>query len=96
MKLSTCFCTSQIAECREFYESHLGFTPVFDCGWYVNLRIGADGPSIQFMQPRDGMSEFGGSGVTLNFLVDDVDAQHQRLANAGLANCDAARRSSMG
>ncbi len=31
---------------------------VFDCGRYVNLRIVRDGPSMQFMLPKEGMAEF--------------------------------------
>ena len=59
---------------------------IFDCGWYVNLRIGEDGPSIQFMQPQNDMPVFSGKGITLNFRVDDVDAEHTRLTEAGLGN----------
>jgi uncharacterized glyoxalase superfamily protein PhnB len=48
------------------------------------LKIGEDGPSVQFMQPQEGMSAFGGAGVMLNFRVDDVDMEHARLTRAGL------------
>ena len=30
------------------------------------------------------MPVFGGKGITLNFRVDDVDAEHERLAEAGI------------
>jgi len=36
------------------------------------------------MEPRDGMPEFKGDGVILNFRVDDVDEEHARLVGAGL------------
>lgn len=84
-ELSTCFCTNDVAECREFYESHFAAKSIFDCGWYVNLRINGDGPTIQFMEPRDGMPAHAGVGVMLNFKVDDVDAEHERLTKSGLA-----------
>ncbi len=83
-ELSTCFCTNKVDACREFYKSNFSAKTVFDCGWYVNLCIGENGPSIQFMQPQGDMPTFGGAGVTLNFKVDDVDAEHSRLVAAGL------------
>ncbi len=58
--------------------------PIFDCGWYVNLRINGDGPTLQFIEPRDGMPEYAGAGVMLNFKVDDVNAEYKRLTDAGL------------
>ena len=83
-ELSTCFCTNEIDACREFYVHFFGAEAIFDCGWYINLRFGKNGPTIQFMQPRGNMPIFGGAGVTLNFKVDDVDAEHMRLIGAGL------------
>lgn len=84
IELSTCFCTLEVAKCKAFYERHFAARVVFDCGWYVNLRIGGDGDSIQFMEPQDGMPRFGGAGVTLNFQVGDVDAEYERLTSEGL------------
>jgi uncharacterized glyoxalase superfamily protein PhnB len=83
-ELSTCFCTNDVGACRDFYTQHFGAKANFDCGWYVNLRIGEDGPTIQFMQPQGNMPTFGGAGVMLNFKVDDVDTEHSRLTKAGL------------
>lgn len=83
-ELSTCFCTNHVNACREFYTTYFSAIPVFDCGWYVNLKIGGNGPSIQFMEPKEGMPVFGGAGIMLNFKVDDVDAEHARLTEAGL------------
>ena len=83
-ELSTCFITNDVAACREFYQHHFSAKVIFDAGWYVNLRIAGDGPSIQFMQPQDNMPTFSGTGIMLNFNVDDVDAEHRRLMEAGL------------
>ena len=82
--LSPCFCTNDVTACRDFYTRYFSADAIFDCGWYVNLRIGADGPTLQFMQPQEGMPVFAGTGVMLNFKVDDVDAEHARLVEAGL------------
>ncbi len=83
-ELSTCFCTNDVDACRKFYIQHFSAEATFDCGWYVNLSIGGDGPTIQFMQPQENMPTFGGAGVMLNLKVDDVDKEHSILAEAGL------------
>ena len=83
-ELSTCFCTNNLDGCREFYKQHFSAEAIFDCGWYVNLQIDRDGPTIQFIKPQEGMPIFGGAGVILNFKVDDVDAEYARLTEAGL------------
>lgn len=84
LQLSTCFFTPEVDACREFYRKYFAARPIFDCGWYVTLRIGGDGPEISFMQPQEGMPAFGGAGVMLNFKVDDVDREHARLVQEGL------------
>lgn len=83
-ELSTCFCTHNTKACRDFYQKYLGAEIIFDCGWYLNLRIGTAGPTVQFMEPQGEMPVYGGTGVVLNFMVDDVDAECQRLKDAGL------------
>lgn len=83
-ELSTCFCTTKVDACRKFYTVYFAARTVFDCGWYVSLQIGVDGPTIQFMQPRENMPSFTGAGITLNFKVEDVDAEYHRLTSACL------------
>ena len=83
-ELSTCFITNDVDACREFYQRYFSAKPIFDAGWYINLRIAGDGPSIQFMQPQEGMPTFGGAGTMLNFNVKSVDAEHERLVKAGV------------
>ena len=82
--ISTAFITDKIAETRDFYTKYFNAQITFDCGWYINLCIDGDGPAIQFMQPQGAMPTFSGSGVMLNFKVDDVDAEHARLLEAGV------------
>jgi len=76
-------CTDAVAGTRDFYVRLFGFEVVFDAGWYVSLRR------------RDGSHELGivdaqhptvpegfrraAAGLILNFEVDDVDAEYQRL-----------------
>ncbi len=83
-ELSTCFCTENVDACREFYQRHFDAKAEFDCGWYVSLVIGGKGPSLQFMQPQGEMTTFAGAGITLNFMVDNVDEEYTRLMAAGL------------
>ena len=83
-ELSTCFITNDVDACREFYERYFSAIAIFDAGWYVNLRIAGDGASIQFMQPQGDTLAFGGTGIMLNFNVEDVDAEHARLMAVGL------------
>lgn len=83
-QLSTCFCTTEVDSCREYYTKYFAAKAVFDCGWYVMLKINQDGPEICFIQPRENMPVFGGKGVMLNFNVGDVDAEYTRLIKAGL------------
>ena len=83
--LSTCFCTDKISECRDFYIKYFSSRIEFDCGWYISICIGGDGPAIQFMEPQEARSpRYSSNGVTLNFKVDDVDSEHQKLMLAGL------------
>jgi predicted enzyme related to lactoylglutathione lyase len=83
-KLSTCFCTTEVDSCREYYITYFAAKAVFDCGWYVILKIDQDGSEICFIQPQENMPVFAGKGVMLNFNVDDVDAEYSRLTKAGL------------
>ena len=84
-ELSTCFCTNDVSLCKEFYRKYFGASPEFDCGWYISIRLPAGGPSLQFIQPQPGMTAFSGVGVTLNFKVENVDQEYERLTALGLA-----------
>lgn len=72
---------------RDFYTTHFGGRVTFDCGWYVNMELGPDGPPIQFMQPQSPNQKEYRSGLTLNLRLENVaavDAMHGRLTDAGL------------
>lgn len=87
MKLSSFYpviCTSKVHELRDFYTTCFDFDVVFDAGWYVSLKRPGDRPfelgilsedhetlPDRFRQPV--------RGLLLNFEVDDVDAEYQRL-----------------
>ncbi|WP_117214205.1 VOC family protein [Allorhizocola rhizosphaerae] len=84
MKLSSFYpviCTPRVAEAREFYTRLFGFEVTFDAGWYVSLRRGdyelallkEDHPTVPAAYRRPVR------GLLLNFEVDDVDAEYERL-----------------
>ena len=77
--------TDQVAATAAFYTEHFGFEKVFEADWYISLRksspdipfelaiLDAEHPTIpdKFrMKTR---------GLILNFEVDDVDAEYERL-----------------
>ena len=75
--------TAQLAEARRFYQQHFAARPLFDCGWYVVLRL-SNGQELCLMEPQEGMVPFNG-GIFLNIRVEDADALHKSLTAAGLA-----------
>ena len=74
--------TPHLAEARRFYEQHFGASPLFDCGWYVVLRLG-NGQELCFMEPQSGMTPYAG-GIFLNIRVEHADRLHSTLTAAGL------------
>ena len=81
--------TTDVAGTAAFYKAHFGFAPAFEAEWYVHLQSTTD-PSVNLAVldathetiPEAGRGET--RAMILNFEVEDVDAVHQRLANAGL------------
>ncbi|MEK4249504.1 VOC family protein [Paenibacillus sp. FSL W7-1287] len=77
--------TEQVLTTAEFYTKHFGFEKVFEADWYVSLRMSshtipfelaildAAHPTI----PEGYRSKI--NGLILNFEVDDVDAEYDRL-----------------
>ncbi|AVO36769.1 VOC family protein [Pukyongiella litopenaei] len=81
--------TDDVAGTAAFYQDHFGFRPAFAADWYVHLQSAAD-PSVN-IAVLDGQHETipepgrgTARGIILNFEVADVDAEHARLADAGL------------
>lgn len=78
-----------VPETAAFYQSHFGFDAVFEADWYVHLQSATD-PAVNlavldcrhetvpvaYRKPVQ--------GLLLNFEVDDVDAEFDRLTAAGL------------
>ncbi len=83
--------TEQVAATAAFYTEHFGFGKVFEAEWYVSLRMSdhnspfelaildATHPTIPDAYRTNV------KGLILNFEVDDVDAEYERLIRgAGL------------
>lgn len=81
--LSPCIITSKVDESRDYYLKHFAAKLSFDCGWYINLEFG-NGSSLQFMAPQPEQVACNPTGLTYNFCVNDVDAEHQQLVSSGL------------
>jgi catechol 2,3-dioxygenase-like lactoylglutathione lyase family enzyme len=79
--------TRQLSETRRFYETNFDARAVFDCGWYVVLRLGESGPGpeVCLMEPKEGMRPFAG-GAFLNLKVINADQVHARLTGAGASS----------
>lgn len=81
--------TDRVAETTAFYQRHFGFEPAFESDWYVHLASpGNASVNLAILDgshdtiPASGRGKV--SGLLLNFEVEDVDAEHARLADAGL------------
>lgn len=83
------FQVADVAASARFYETHFGFTRIFDSDWYVQLRATADHPfeialissdHDSIPEPARGPSR----NVILSLYVADAAAEHERLAAAGV------------
>lgn len=84
LALSPTLGVADMAAARTFYERHLGAVAVFDCGWYVVLRLGTDGsPELCLKTAAGDEPAFAGGGLTFNLRVSDVDGWHRRLVEDG-------------
>jgi catechol 2,3-dioxygenase-like lactoylglutathione lyase family enzyme len=75
-----------IAPTRDFYVQHFAFTVTFDSDAYVSLRRGEGRPFELAIVQRDHPTMPEGhrrrvAGLLLNFEVDDVDAEYERLVH---------------
>jgi catechol 2,3-dioxygenase-like lactoylglutathione lyase family enzyme len=82
--------TRDVMGSAAFYRRHFGFEALFTSDWYVHLQSASD-PAVNLAvldanhetipEPARGHPV---SGLILNFEVEDVDAEHDRLVAAGL------------
>lgn len=78
--LSICFHTTKIEECKAFYTKYFNCSLVFDYEWYAVLAFPKKRHFLSFMIPQDDTASlFQEKGITLNLMVDDVDAEYEKL-----------------
>ena len=81
-------CTNAIAESKEFYGSLLGFKPLFEIDWYVQLQSPTD-KSVQIAfvrQDHDSVPEGfrkPPQGVVVTVEMDNVDDVYARARRQG-------------
>src|SRR4030066_258203 len=82
-------CSDLLAESKAFYASLLGFKPVFEIDWYIQLQSPAqESLQIAFVK-RDHASVPEGyrlppQGVVITIEAEAVDAIYQKAKDAGL------------
>lgn len=81
--------TEQVASSATFYTEYFGFEKVYEADWYVSLRLAkGDIPFelalLDLTHPTiPAAYRKPAQGLILNFEVDDVDAEYQRLIVEG-------------
>lgn len=79
--------TTDVAASARFYRTHFDFEVTSESDWYVSLRQGdKELALLDLAHPTipEGFRGVAAGGVLLNVEVDDVDAVHGRLVDAGL------------
>lgn len=89
--LSVTLHTKQIKECKEFYVEVLGARTTFDSGWYVVVTF-INNMSVAFMESEDPTSSTAIGNVTLNILVEDIEAEYLKLKDQVNIICDLANQ----
>ncbi|WUH99232.1 VOC family protein [Spirillospora sp. NBC_00431] len=81
-------CTSRLQESHRFYTELLGFETTFEADWYVSLRRPGTSPyELALLDhthptlPEPYRAPV--QGLLLNFEVEDVDAEWERLVQHG-------------
>jgi catechol 2,3-dioxygenase-like lactoylglutathione lyase family enzyme len=78
-----------VAETAAFYCEHFGFTAMFESDWYVHLQSASDtAVNLAILDCTHETIPEGYrkpvQGLLINFEIDDVDAEYERLKDAGL------------
>ena len=82
--------TDDVEGTAEFYKTHFGFVSRFDSDWYIHLQSETDEHvNLAILQhdhetiPAAGRGKT--SGVILNFEIEDVDAEYDKIKAAGVS-----------
>nr|WP_092073247.1 VOC family protein [Dendrosporobacter quercicolus]NSL49962.1 VOC family protein [Dendrosporobacter quercicolus DSM 1736]SDM56093.1 Uncharacterized conserved protein PhnB, glyoxalase superfamily [Dendrosporobacter quercicolus] len=84
-RIDTTISTEKLQESKDFYMKHFGFKLVYESDWYIELLSPSLEVGVSFTLPQREEGEFfNGKGLILSFEVEDVDAEYNRLKQAGL------------
>jgi len=80
--------TPKLAECRDFWRTHLGFAVVFEATWFVLLQAEGESASLAFMGPDHpsappGPETFPGKGMCFELQVEDAAAAFEEFRRNG-------------
>ena len=82
--------TDDVEGTAEFYKTHFGFVSRFDSDWYIHLQSETDEHvNLAILQhdhetiPAAGRGKT--SGVILNFEIEDVDTEYDKIKAAGVS-----------
>ncbi|WP_245954341.1 VOC family protein [Paenibacillus flagellatus] len=81
--------TDRVADTSAFYVEHFGFEKVFEASWYVSLKMSGPDTPYELAVLDAGHPTIPEAfrtrvqGLILNFEVDDVDAEYERLIRRG-------------
>jgi catechol 2,3-dioxygenase-like lactoylglutathione lyase family enzyme len=82
--------TYKLAESKEFYTRYLGFEPIFENDWYIQLRSSGNNPiDVAFVLPNYESRpplfkpQFCGSGTIYTIEVEGADVEYKRLRSRG-------------
>jgi catechol 2,3-dioxygenase-like lactoylglutathione lyase family enzyme len=87
--------TKHVSESKDFYTKHFGFSVTFEADWYVSLKKDNYELAILDYTHPTVPERFRKSvqGLILNFEVDDVDAEYERLVEKGKLHVELELRS---
>jgi len=81
--------TNDVAGTSRFYQDHFRFDVKFESDWYIHLQSSEDEKvNLAILQrdhptiPQSGRGQV--SGLLLNFEVEDVDAEYEKMKESGL------------
>ncbi len=78
--------TTDVASTTAFYRALFPFEVTFEADWYISLKLDTWELAVLDARHETVPAEFRGraaSGLLLNFEVEDVDAQYERIVTRG-------------
>jgi catechol 2,3-dioxygenase-like lactoylglutathione lyase family enzyme len=90
MKMNAGIITAKLQESKAFYMQTLGFSVAFENEFYLLLNTPGNQAQLAFLLPGHPSQQpifqtaFDGRGIFLTIEVEDVEAEYQRIKDAGV------------